>query len=389
MLSPDFPRPSPKDVDYAGRVLLRNAAWTLGVESNIERGINEIKKDPKEYKARIREFHEACGVFNSLITSQDFPTDGYYRATWFRNTVDEKPFPSPVDILARKDPSALLLAEDAYFEVASKIQTKEWEFPSKIENPDQLTTGLLIEGYGLFLEKLYGEPGLARNFVLGFEEVLWNEFPGSRLLKDALPWMIEDKKEFSWKVQRGLDGVDPEEILRRKKNDILIKAPFLAVFIDKKITGMFGGMALKAGAGPLQEELKERFGDNWEETIMSGPVATSEAFHLIRDDTALDVRGGILESLVLIGYEVGNESDLLLFVDGIVHRVYEALNTDELKDKDINVPTILFSIIKTGIDLRKSVDMAKSEEADLANKKAAEELPQVIRKYLEDMGFNF
>ena len=74
----------------------------------------------------------------------------------------------------------------------------------EVKDPKVLTSALLIEGYGLFLERLYDAPGLARNFVLGFEEVLWNKFKKSRFLKDVLPWMIEERDAFSPKMSQEL-----------------------------------------------------------------------------------------------------------------------------------------------------------------------------------------
>jgi len=71
-------------------------------------------------------------------------------------------------------------------------------FASTEKNSRTLITGLLIEGYGHLLEKHYNKEGLARKFVLAFEELLIREQHRTRLLiSDVLDWIIEERSEFS------------------------------------------------------------------------------------------------------------------------------------------------------------------------------------------------
>lgn len=85
-----------------------------------------------------------------------------------------------------------------------------WTFPTQTTDSAQLSTALLIEGYGVYTANSKGERSvydekLARTFVLAFEEVLFREYPQSELLRDVLEWMIEERGDFSEGVKSDLD----------------------------------------------------------------------------------------------------------------------------------------------------------------------------------------
>jgi hypothetical protein len=99
-------------------------------------------------------------------------------------------------------------------ELGKSGDSKGWQFPTKItDNPNQLTTGFLIEGYGVFLEDFFQlkDLSLAKDFVLAFEETLIIRRPSSPLLPDVIGWMSEEKACFSEGVKRLIDKTLPSD----------------------------------------------------------------------------------------------------------------------------------------------------------------------------------
>lgn len=83
--------------------------------------------------------------------------------------------------------------QNTFSQIAQHVSTHEWQFPTDItDNPGKVVSGLLIEGYGLYLENYLQKPGTARTFVLAFERVLFTKHPESKLLKDVALWVDEE-----------------------------------------------------------------------------------------------------------------------------------------------------------------------------------------------------
>lgn len=189
-----------------GKLLRHETRKYLGNVPNIAIALEDIRGNPESYVDRLSEFHRALGVFSKIQMSGRDPGAGYLHAGDLGNSdyLSWNPFPSLQWLFTvHRNPEERFsfVAVETFRDVRVKVQEGEWEFPTKVTDPHMLTSGLLIEGYGLFLERLNGEEGLAREFVLGFEEVLWNEFRDSALLQDVLPWMVEEKEEFSPKMR--------------------------------------------------------------------------------------------------------------------------------------------------------------------------------------------
>lgn len=197
-----------KEAIRAGRHLRRGARLHLSDIPNVSQALTEIDVNPGEYNLRIREFDIAIAAFNLLVDAESNPGEEYLNLLRVRRTVDGYPLPtfqSALRSLLRDgDRHIFSAAAETFADINTKTETGEWKFPSEVTDPNRLTSALLIEGYGLFLERLYNKPGLARSFVLGFEEVLWNRLRGSKILKDVLPWMIEEHNAFSHKMSKEL-----------------------------------------------------------------------------------------------------------------------------------------------------------------------------------------
>ena len=56
-----------------------------------------------------------------------------------------------------KNAKTSLAAKETFRDIQGKIRDGEWKFPAQVTNSNVLTSALLIEGYGLFIEKLTGE----------------------------------------------------------------------------------------------------------------------------------------------------------------------------------------------------------------------------------------
>lgn len=194
-----------KELQIAQRLMLRGADVHLTSTPNIESTVNNIRRSPEDFNARIGEFSEGVETLSTELSSSNTDRMDYFNVFRLRNELEGRPLPTLAGIIDTKDRLALSVAQDTFRDINERINRGEWQFPTQVTDQGQLTSGLLIEGYGLFLKKLYDTPELSRVFVLAFEEVLWHKFQGSNILKDVLPWMIEERSNFAVRVERGLE----------------------------------------------------------------------------------------------------------------------------------------------------------------------------------------
>lgn len=89
------------------------------------------------------------------------------------------------------------IAENTFKEVAGLITNGDWNYVNGIEDPGVRISALLIEGWGLFLERVTEIEGIRPIFVRAFEEVLGSDYPKSDLWKDVCPWVLEERDSFS------------------------------------------------------------------------------------------------------------------------------------------------------------------------------------------------
>ncbi len=371
-MSPERPHPNQNEIAHSGRVMLRN--FSIYVDRpNLARALKETSQDKKPYMARVKEFHKVCDAFNSIITDTKSPGEGYLRASGVRNVLEKKPFPTPVGAIASKDESILLFAERAFDQTAQKIKLGEWEFANTQNDPGILTSGLMIEGYGLFLAELYNKPELAQDFVLGFEEVLWNEFQGCQMLHDVLPWMIDDREKFSAKVRKGLDALDPKENERLRKQEVMGKAPFLKTLLSEKQQQEQREKSLTELSKPIEDEIMEGLGEDWQVSVLEGARAKTTSV-IFRDGVTEDVSDRVLLSLVYAGYETGNERDLELFKEEFVEKIKDLIDMKTLERRGVNVAEELFKTVRMGVDLRDILNSIENENPRVVTTRAPDGL---------------
>lgn len=173
---------------------------------NIRDSLQWIRKNPEGFSTRVLELSTAIGVMNDMLEDQEVEESRFGNIARIKAFIgEEEVVNSPEDFFAIYDDwkvegwyeSSGSLLKDFFPRIHGLISSGKWEFSTTVVDPNKLTSALLIEGYGQLLEDYYEEPGLARAFVLGFEEVLINRYPQSELFKDVADWMVEEKDDFS------------------------------------------------------------------------------------------------------------------------------------------------------------------------------------------------
>ncbi|MBI1919183.1 hypothetical protein HYS29_01190 [Candidatus Microgenomates bacterium] len=193
-------------------VLKSEAVARLGSLPGTKSALDFFDNNPSELESRVNEFEVIIWGLNSLLI---FPSTDFSVFINVGNLREMMPpqsaIPSLADIYSerRRRSRTRALVARSLEEIEQNAANGEWQFPRIDPQPGRQASGLLIEGFGLFLEKYYNKPGLARTFVLAFEEVVLTHLPGSRILEDVLEWMIEDREHFSPAIQEMLQEYEP------------------------------------------------------------------------------------------------------------------------------------------------------------------------------------
>lgn len=187
------------------KLVLHCANHHLSSTPSVRDALNQFRGNPENFNVRISEFDSVCQALIDVVSERKISTSDYYNCLMLKTELRDQPIPTLSQVINSQYRNPLRKGVSVFKEINLLIHSGKWEFPTQVKDPNQLVSGLLIEGYGLFLERLYEMPGLSRKFVLAFEEVLWNKFQGSNLLKDVLPWMIEENNSFSYGVKKGLE----------------------------------------------------------------------------------------------------------------------------------------------------------------------------------------
>ena len=189
-----------------GRILLFEARRRLDVTGNIHAGINYF------LRGQQNSIEDKAGIFDAVLQNM---LSRECNPEWYKNLANLKleltrkrwnsPIPTLEEVITRYNGHNVESEKDqiveqvdtSLTEIRGRITGRKLSFPHELYSPERLAAGLLIEGYGVFLEKLVGVQGLARPFVLGFEEALITDFSDSCLFADVIYWMDEDMNEFS------------------------------------------------------------------------------------------------------------------------------------------------------------------------------------------------
>lgn len=202
---------------YVARKLRYEATVHLRREPNIGEALRFFTHNEAGFAQRVGEFEDVCRKLNFLLEDQDGIDPMLYK-----NVVELKDmlgsFGPPRTLTESLDICEDLRKEGNYTEtndianafdtMKEKIASGEWGFVRQIsDDRTKLASALLIEGYGVYTEKLMSEPeesGIARRVVLAFEEVLLVNYPDSALLRDVVGFMREEKADFGTRLQERL-----------------------------------------------------------------------------------------------------------------------------------------------------------------------------------------
>lgn len=206
-----------REIESTARRLRYEATVHLRKDPSIGEALRFFSVNQAEFAQRVGEFENVCMDLSSLIEEQDDINPLLYQ-----NVVKLKgmlgSYGPPRSLVASIDICEELREEGDYVETSNmanafdamkeKIASGEWGFVRQIsDDRGKLASALLIEGYGVYTEKIMHEPedsGVARAVVLAFEEVLLVNYPDSALLKDVVGFMREEKADFGTMLQERL-----------------------------------------------------------------------------------------------------------------------------------------------------------------------------------------
>lgn len=193
------------------RALRHEFATKVGRTENLRSAQLWIRRHPEGLETRVVEFEDAMQTLTGLMNDSELDKSKFKNVAALQDQMRYEE-DTPLTLGETFNMYARYLIDGDYDTVPEhmnntfslidkKITSGDWQFPHQItDNPNQLASALLLEGYGIFLEEFEGKKGYARNFVLAMEEVLTAEFPDSSLLSDVAGWIKEEKDDFSPEV---------------------------------------------------------------------------------------------------------------------------------------------------------------------------------------------
>lgn len=206
-----------REIEHTAHALRYEAAVHLRGNENIRSALGYFTQHPEGFQIRVGEFEiasKALFAFVEYNTSVDpllfqnvAKLKGMLAQGYSINTLSEA-VSMCEELRVEGDYEETARIGDVYTEINEKVHSDQWRFASEItDNPERLASALLIEGYGVYAERLFGSPGqgMARTVVLALEEVLLVMQPQSQLLKDAIDWMKEEKEDFSPRLRERLE----------------------------------------------------------------------------------------------------------------------------------------------------------------------------------------
>jgi len=184
--------------------ILDKASAAFSGSERISKAVEYFNKNPKEFDERALEFDMIVMKMNSLMKS-GIEDDVFRDVTNLAKMLPDGKLPTLLDLSQQVKEDTDSGKEMLELIRATFEEVKGWNWVKDLESDYQLASGILIEGYGELLAKKTKNPKVKRNFVLGFEEVGIVEHPEVGIIKDVLPWLIEEKTEFPERVQWYID----------------------------------------------------------------------------------------------------------------------------------------------------------------------------------------
>lgn len=208
-----------------GRYLRQRGMQEFGTRYPNVREACENLFDNNEFNQQLRGFELIRNRFEEMITDNTGLDPQYYGAVprlkeSFARVQTLVPKSSHLPSLPRlislargmekaadpKEERLASVASQMFTLIAGLIDSGHWGYVKDLRTPGNITAVLLIEGYGLMLEQYYGVSGMRHDFVIGFEELLWNEQRGLKeTVMNVLPWMIEERKDFPLGIRKDLE----------------------------------------------------------------------------------------------------------------------------------------------------------------------------------------
>lgn len=152
---------------------------------------------PEILEDRVDTFDQTCGDLQQFLRQDWYTNTDKYG--WNGNAYDLKvkhkvrvirPLSELSDIDQKRVNATLS-------DIKTQIRSGAWKFPAKVEDDRQVVSSLLIKGYGLYLARRKGSDEVGNSFVLAFQETLLRHSIGSGLFIDVLPWMVDERANFS------------------------------------------------------------------------------------------------------------------------------------------------------------------------------------------------
>lgn len=193
-------------IKVAPFMLMWEAEEHFGNVPNVASAIDYLRhENSRLIYQELREFDTVITLLNEAACKPPSPEFGG-NVRLLHQMIGKSPVPRLRDLIRNTEEGNGGSPHDTLVEIQRKIVNGEWEFPYTVGDAAQLAAGLLIEGYGLDMDRRYIDCGdVGRQFVLAFEEILCNQLRYSSLKSAVLPWMVDERENFSPYVRRELD----------------------------------------------------------------------------------------------------------------------------------------------------------------------------------------
>lgn len=165
-------------------------------------------RNPQVLSRRVEELDVVIAGMNGLLTARPSRDGVFINLENFREAIGPGAcIPTLVELQGRfldGEADTQNLIEATFNDMEQEIANGSLNLPPAPE----LASILLLQGYGLLLEKHFKINGLRALFVLACEEVLVTKLSGSKLLEDMLDQMLGHKELFSPQVQEKLNSYE-------------------------------------------------------------------------------------------------------------------------------------------------------------------------------------
>lgn len=188
-----------------------------------------------------------------------------------------------------------------------------------------------------------------------------------------------------------------------QREEILNRSPLLRTFIDRSkpahLWAEEAGIAFVQVEGELKRTQKERSAHSWGWAMVivphiEKPRLYNESFSDFK--SYLDVVWPLLTSLFLIGYEIGNREEAILFMPDVLKKLDDIhFFKSELFDSDEGRNQIfdhVVEIIEKGVEIKKELLKAEIKGIDKKEPEGEEKLPKdddlaVFREFVNSLDF--